>query len=413
MNTHNFASAKRPFSGLLAGILVISSLRFAIAEEQKPTLLGIDVLEARGFDALVGKQIGLITNQTGVNSKGESTADVLARAPKVRLVALFSPEHGIRGTIEHGRDVSDGIDTRTQLPVYSLYGKTQRPTPEMLNAIDAMVFDMQDVGSRYYTYLATMAMAMEEASKRGIEFIVLDRPNPLGGAVVEGPVADPSVKHITAYFSVPIRHGFTAGELAQWYNETAQVKAKVKVVPMLGWNRKYLWRDTQLNFVAPSPNIQTPEQALLYAGTGMFEATNLSVGRGTGQPFHLIGAPWIKGKNFFRRLSTESLPGLRVKRTSFIPSKELYEGEICNGVMIEITDPEAVRPVEAFVQIALVLRELYPSDFQLRWPEVARMTGTTDFEKLYTGKQSAQQIKDLFNQSAAKFVAERDKYLIY
>src|SRR5256885_1353899 len=237
----------------LAGPLSLAE----VSAVKKPVLVGIDVLEARGFDALQGKQVGLITNQTGVDSNGVSTADVLARTPRVRLVALFSPEHGIRGMVEHGQEIGDAIDPETHLPVYSLYGKTQKPSPEMLNAVDVLVFDIQDVGARYYTYLATMGMAMEEAARRGIEFIVLDRPNPVGGAILEGPVADPKVRHITAYYSVPVRHGLTAGELAQWYNQTAHLNAKVRVIPMIGWSRTQLWDDTGLDFVPPSPNIRT------------------------------------------------------------------------------------------------------------------------------------------------------------
>jgi uncharacterized protein YbbC (DUF1343 family) len=382
-------------------------------EENKRVVLGIDALQARGFDALQGKQIGLITNQTGRNSNGDSTADILAKAPRVKLIALFSPEHGIRGIIEHGQEIGDWVDPQIHVPVYSLYGKVQRPTPEMLNALDAVVFDIQDVGARFYTYLATMGMAMEEAAHRGIEFIVLDRPNPVGGAVVEGPVADPKVKHITAYFSVPVRHGFTAGELAQWYNDTAHLNAKLKVIPMLNWNRKSLWNETGLTFVPPSPNIQTPEQALLYCGIGMFEATNLSVGRGTPFPFLAVGAPWIKGKNLLRRLNAEAIPGVKFRKAEFTPTKELYAGQLCNGVTIHIVNPAILRPVDLFVHIACILRELYPNDFQLRWDEVARVTGTEDFERLYKAKQPDTAILQEFHKSADQFAADREKYLLY
>jgi uncharacterized protein YbbC (DUF1343 family) len=397
--------------GLL--LAALSTPLMAREVDKKPVLLGIDALEARGFDALQGKQIGLITNQTGVDSKGDNTADVLAHAPRVRLVALFSPEHGIRGTVEHGQQIGDAIDTRTHLPVYSLYGAVQRPTPEMLNALDALVFDILVVGVRYYTYLATMGMALEEAARRNIEFIVLDRPNPLGGAVLEGPPADPEVRHITAYYEIPIRHGFTAGELAQWYNETAHLNAKVKVVPMIGWKRPMLWADTGLKFVAPSPNIQTPEQALLYAGIGMFEATNLAVGRGTDNPFHIVGAPWIKGKNFIRRLNSENIPGVKFRRITFTPSKDVYAGQSCNGVVIHITHPAVLRPADIFVRIACILRELYPNEFQLRWDEVARVVGERDFEKMYKNNQPAQDIINVFHKKADKFAAGRDKFLLY
>ena len=397
--------------GLLA-LMLLPSARGAAAERNR-VLLGIDVLQARGFDVLQGKQIGLITNQTGVDSIGKSTADILARAPRVKLVALFSPEHGIRGIVEHGRQISDAIDARTHLPVYSLYGQTQRPTPEMLNAVDALVFDIQDVGTRYYTYITTMGLAMEEAARRDIEFVVLDRPNPLGGSVVEGPPADPHVRHFTAYYSIPIRHGFTVGELAQWYNETAGLKAKLKVIPMMGWDRKKLGKDTGLRFIPPSPNIQTPQQALLYAGIGMFEATNLSVGRGTDAPFWTIGAPWIRGKNFVKRLNAENIPGLKFKRAVFTPSKDVYEGQLCSGVTIHVTHPEDLRPVDAFVHIAFVLRELYPNDIQLRWPEIARVTGTFDFERVYQSNQTTADILTIFHQDAATFAAGREKFLLY
>ncbi len=385
----------------------------AAPPEKKPVLLGIDVLQARGFDVLQGKQVGLITNQTGQDSKGESTADILAQAPRVKLTALFSPEHGIRGTVEHGQQVGNAIDARTHLPVYSLYGDTQKPTPEMLNAIDALVFDIQDVGTRYYTYITTMGMAMEEAAQRDIEFIVLDRPNPLGGQRVEGPPADMKHKHFTAYYPIPIRHGFTVGELAQWYNETAGLKVRLKVIPMMGWNRTQLWNDTGLRFVPPSPNIRTPEQALLYAGIGMFEATNLSVGRGTSQPFLTIGAPWIVGKNFVKRLNSESIPGVRFKKMTFTPTKDQYVGQLCNGVTIQLQHPELLNAADLFVQIAFVLKELYPNDFQLRWPEIARVTGTEDFQKAYESKQAPQTVMDIFHREAEKFASEREKFLLY
>jgi uncharacterized protein YbbC (DUF1343 family) len=283
----------------------------------------------------------------------------------------------------------------------------------MLNAIDVLVFDMQDVGARFYTYLTTMGMAMEEAARRDIPFIVLDRPNPAGGAFMEGPVADPKVRHFTAYYSIPVRHGFTAGELAQWYNETAHLNAKVKVIPMIGWNRAYLWKDTGLHFTPPSPNIQTPEQALLYSGIGMFEATNLSVGRGTPRPFEVVGAPWIKGKNFIRRLNATDLPGVKFKKIVFTPTDDVYQGQLCSGVLIHITDPQAVRPVDVFVQMAAILRELYPNEFQPRWPEIARVTGTFDFEHWYQLKQPTSAILDVFHKSAVQFARDREKFLLY
>jgi uncharacterized protein YbbC (DUF1343 family) len=394
---------------LLALLPLLPSLLFA----QKKVLLGIDVLEAQGFESLKGKQVGLITNQTGVDSEGRSTADVLARAPGVKLIALFSPEHGIRGRIAHGQEVETIIDQKTHLPVYSLYGATQRPTPEMLNAIDVLVFDMQDVGVRFYTYITTMGMAMEEASRRGIPFMVLDRPDPLGGTVVEGMVLDPRIRHFTAYYSIPVRYGFTAGELAQWYNDTARLNAQVKVVQMINWKRPYFWEDTRLDFVGPSPNIQTPAQALLYAGIGMFEAANVSVGRGTDRPFFQFGAPWIDGQRLARLLQKARLPGVRFEPAEFVPESDLYAAQRCEGVRMKVLDREQIRPVDIFVTAACILRDLYPKEFVLRWDEIARVTGNYDFEHLFRINRPAIDMINIFHKSAQDFVKQREKYLMY
>lgn len=375
--------------------------------------LGIDLLEEQGFAALKGKQVGLITNQTGVNFKNRSTADILARAPGVKLVALFSPEHGIRGNREHGQPIGDTIDPKLHLPVYSLYGSVQKPTPEMLNAIDVLVFDMQDVGTRFYTYLTTMGMAMEAASQRGIEFVVLDRPNPLGGAVVEGQVLDTRIRHFTAYYSVPVRHGFTAGELAQWYREHGHLSLKLSVIPLRGWKRDMFWPETHIRFVPPSPNIKTPTGALLYSGIGMFEATNLAVGRGTSAPFQIIGAPWLNGTTLLAKLKALKLPGFSFSGTLFIPDKDIYEGQSCSGVRIDVTDPKLARPVDLFVHVACILREFWPKDFQPRWDEVARVTGSVDFEKMYTADKKPEEIIDLFHKSAEQFEKDRQSSLLY
>lgn len=380
---------------------------------KEPVLLGIDVLEKEDFAPLKGKQVGLITNQTGVDSDGRSTADILAKAPGVKLVALFSPEHGIRGQEEAGQSVGDTIDRRTHLPVYSLYGTVQRPTPEMLNAVDVLVFDMQDVGTRFYTYLTTMGMAMEAAAQRKIEFMVLDRPNPLGGMIVEGQTLDPRIRHFTAYYSVPTRHGLTAAEMARFYNQTARIQAKLTTIPMTGWKRDQLWEDTDLPFVPPSPNIPTPTAALLYAGIGMFEATNVAVGRGTDTPFERIGAPWMNGAVMARRLNDLKLPGVLFFQTIFQPEKDLYQGQMCSGVRIKVTNPLTVRPVDIFVHMAVLLRELSPKDFQPRWDEMARVTGSHDFEALYKFNKPAEDILNLFHKSSDQFLKDRQAYLLY
>ncbi len=376
-------------------------------------LLGIDSLEAQEFAPIKGKQIGLITNQTGRDSHGRSTADVLSRAPGVKLIALFAPEHGIRGQKEAGQAVGDAIDPKTHLPVYSLYGGAQKPTPEMLNSIDVLVFDMQDVGARFYTYLTTMAMAMEAAAQRHIGFLVLDRPNPLGGAIVEGQVLDPRIHHFTAFFTVPVRHGLTAGEMAKFYNATARIHANLSVVPVLHWKRSQIWDDTGLKFIPPSPNIRSPIEAILYAGIGMFEATNVGVGRGTDSPFERIGAPWIRGAELSRRLNLLGIPGVKFYQTIFEPEGDLYAGQLCSGVRMEVTNPSEVRPIDIFVQIACLLRELSPKDFQLRWDEVARVTGSHDFETQYKANKTAADILEVFHKSSDQFLKDRAPYLLY
>jgi len=392
--------------------LVLLTAPVTPANEPAPVLLGIDVLESQGFASLQGKQVGLITNQTGVDSRGRSTADILARAPGVKLVALFSPEHGIRGTREAGELVGDTIDSRLHLPVYSLYGSVQKPSPEMLNAIEVLVFDMQDVGARFYTYLTTMGMAMETASQRGIGFVVLDRPNPAGG-YVEGQVLDPRIQHFTAYYQIPVRHGFTAGELAGWYNQTHKLNVSLTVIPLKNWKRDMLWDQTGLPFVSPSPNIRNPTAALLYSGIGMFEATNISVGRGTESPFELFGAPWMDGKILAKRLNDLALPGLHFTPVQFTPTADVYKGELCAGVRIHIRDEAAVRPIDLFVYIACLVRELWPKEFQPRWDEVARVTGSQDFEHLYVQNKPPEDILAVFHKDAAEFVKTRDPYLLY
>lgn len=376
-------------------------------------LLGIDVLEKNGFQSLRGKRVGLITNHTGMDSRGRSTLDILHAAPGVKLVKLFSPEHGIRGDAEHGQIISDGKDAKTGLPVLSLYGKTNRPTADMLQGLDALVFDIQDIGTRFYTYTTTLACALEEAAKAGIEFIVLDRPNPITGTIVEGEPLDPSIKHFTAYLQVPVRHGMTAGEIANWHNKTAGLNAKLKVVKMEGWRRGMEWEDTGLKFRPTSPNIRTVTAAILYPGIGGFEATNVSVGRGTSEPFEILGAPWIEGKELIERLKFMSIPGFEFRSITFKPKADLYKGEKCRGVKVILKDRNVARPVDLFVHVFRVLTDLYPDDFKPRWDEVARVTGGAQFKDMIERGQSAETVTVQIRDAARKFEEARGPYLLY
>jgi uncharacterized protein YbbC (DUF1343 family) len=331
----------------------------------------------------------------------------------VKLIKLFSPEHGIRGNEEHGQIVSDGTDVKTGLPVLSLYGKTQRPTADMLQGLDALVFDIQDIGTRFYTYTTTLAYALEEAAKAGIEFIVLDRPNPITGTIIEGEPLDSSIQHFTAYLGIPVRHGMTVGEIANWHDKTAGLNAKLTVVKMEGWRRDMGWEDTGLKFRPTSPNIRTVTAAALYPGIGGFEATNVSVGRGTPKPFEIFGAPWIKGQELIEQLQFMRIPGFEFRTTTFKPKADIYKGETCRGVKVILVDEEAARPVDLFVHVFRILTDLYSDDFKPRWNEITRETGGTRFKDMIEQGQSAETMTLQIRDAAKKFEESRRPYLLY
>ena len=341
---------------------------------ETPVWTGLDVLREAGFEPLVGARVGLVTNQTGRARDGATTIDLLAAAPGVELVALFSPEHGIRGVMDG--PVSSSRDTRTGLPIHSLYGDTRRPTAEMLQGLDTLVVDLQDVGARFYTYATTMAYLLEAAAARGLRVMVLDRPNPIGGVDVEGPILDESSTGFTGYFPSPVRHGLTLGELARLFNTERGIGAELEVVAMRGWQRETWFDDTGLRWVDPSPNMRNLHQALLYPGIGAIEGSNLSVGRGTDTPFEQIGAPWIDGPELARELNTRRLPGVRVYPLRFSPSSSRFAGELCEGVFFIVTDRDAVRPVRLGLEVAAALYRLYGDQFDL--DAVARLLGSRD-----------------------------------
>jgi uncharacterized protein YbbC (DUF1343 family) len=322
---------------------------------------GLDVLEAQKFAPLHGKRVGLITNHTGVDTQERSTVQLLAHALGVQLVALFSPEHGIAG---HADDnVPSSKDASTGLPIYSLYGDHNRPTDEMLNGIDALVFDVQDAGVRFYTYTTTMGYCMEEAAKKGIEFYVLDRPNPIAGDVVEGPMLDADKTAFVAYFPLPVRYGLTIGELAQLFNTENHITVKLHVIPMKGWHRNYFFESTGLRWIPPSPNLRTLKGSILYPGLEILQNAGVSVGRGTEAPFEEFGAPWINGEEVATELNAKNLPGLRFANQRFIPVSGLYAGQHCGGVGIKVTDRAAVRSMRMGLEIAEILQKKYPANF--------------------------------------------------
>ena len=350
--------------------------------------VGIDVLREEGFARLRGKQVGLLTNQTGRARDGVSTIDLLHEASDVDLRVLLSPEHGLHGDLD--TTVTSSRDTRTGLPIHSLYGKTRRPTSAMLQGLDVLVVDLQDVGSRFYTYATTMAYVMEEATDRGIKVVVLDRPNPITGAVVEGPLLDddPAVRGFTGYFSMPVRHGMTIGELAHLFVQEQDLGTDLEVVAMRGWRRLFWFDETGLAWVNPSPNLRSLNQATLYPGIGAIEGTNLSVGRGTDMPFEQVGAPWIDGTRLALALNARGLPGVRFYPVSFTPRSSTYAGQDCGGIFHIIIDRRRLRPVRLGLEIAAALYRLYPGEFELA--AAARLLGSrAALDRLRSGADPA------------------------
>jgi uncharacterized protein YbbC (DUF1343 family)/CubicO group peptidase (beta-lactamase class C family) len=329
-----------------------------------PVLTGIDVLRSDGFALLRGKRIGLVTNHTGIARDGASTIDVLFGAKDVKLVALFSPEHGIRGTLDD--KVASSTDDKTGLPIYSLYGETRRPTAAMLQGIDALVVDLQDIGARFYTYTTTMAYVLEEAARARVPVVVLDRPNPINGFQIEGPALDKAQLGFTGYFApMPIRHGLTIGELARLFNAENKIGADLTVIAAKNWQRDEWFDETALPWINPSPNMRNLIQATVYPGIGAFETANLSVGRGTDSPFEQLGAPWIDGPALAEALNVRRIPGVRFYPVRFTPTASKYSGQACGGVFVIVTDRAALRPVRLGVEIAAMLHKMYGGTFEL------------------------------------------------
>src|SRR5262249_40977282 len=318
---------------------------------------------------------------------GLSTIDVLASAPGVKLAALFSPEHGIRGVLD--ASVPSTRDDKTGLPIYSLYGATERPTADMLTGLDAVVIDLQDIGTRFYTYMTSMAYMMEAAAARHIKVIVLDRPNPIGGITIEGPALDSAAVGFTGYLpAMPIRHSLTIGELAQLFNGERRIGADLSVVPLEHWSRDEWFDETGLGWVNPSPNMRTLYAATLYPGLGAFEMTNLSVGRGTDTPFEQIGAPWIDGARLTEALTARPPPGGRFPPVGFTPASSTYANQACQGVFITITDRTAVRPVRLGVEIVSAILKLFPGSLDV--DKAARLFGSSDgLRRLKAGEDPA------------------------
>ncbi len=379
---------------------------------------GLDRLLAEGYPPLEDKRIGLITNNTGVDKQLRSNIDLLHQHPGYQLAALYGPEHGVRGNAAAGEHVESYNDTRTGLRVFSLYGKSQRPTPTMLDGVDALVFDILDCGCRYYTFPYTMAYTMQAAAEHGIPYIVLDRPNPATGTRIEGNILKPGFESFVGLYPIPMRHGLTIGELALLFNAEFGIDCDLHVVRMDGWQREMWWEQTGSPWVMPSPNAPTPEFAIVYPGTCLFEGTNLSEGRGTTRPFQLIGAPWIVGEDWASTLNDLALPGVIFRPAWFTPTFSKHQGQLCGGVELHVVDREQFEPVRVALEMLATARKHYPSDFS--WQQ--SMNGRYFFDSLAGTDQlrhdlehgiSAAEIVVGWQDELTAFQEVRHKYLLY
>jgi uncharacterized protein YbbC (DUF1343 family) len=382
----------------------------SLAQAAEHTQTGIDVLEQQNFAPLRGKRVGLITNQTGVDSQGRRTIDVLAHADGIKLVALFSPEHGIAGQLDTA-NVANATDAATGLKIFSLYGDTRRPTDQMLQGLDALVFDIQGAGVRFYTFITTMGYCMEAAAQHKISFFVLDRPDPLGGDKIQGPMLDPSRISFVGYFRLPVIYGMTFGELAKMFNAENNLSLDLHVIAMKNWRRSQTFDQTGLTWIPPSPNLRTLNEAFLYPGVEILQPAGVSVGRGTDTPFEQLGAPWIHGDVLLKSLNSQQLPGVRFTVAGFTPNDGLYKGEACAGVRIEITDGAAFDSMRTGLEIADSLHRLYPERF-----EVTKLMDLLASQSTLNGLIAYQPPAAIIGSWAddlAQFRTLRAKYLLY
>jgi uncharacterized protein YbbC (DUF1343 family)/CubicO group peptidase (beta-lactamase class C family) len=374
-----------------------------------PVRCGIDVLVEDGFRPLRNRRVGLVTNHTGRTRGGASTIDVLARAPEVKLVKLFSPEHGIRGELDAA--VPDSRDEATGLPIISLYGDNRKPRPSDLEGIDTLVYDIQDVGARFYTYITTLGLVLEAAQQGGKKVVVLDRPNPIGGREVSGPLRDDDLASFIAYHRLPVRHGMTVGELALLYNSERRIGAELEVVRCRGWSRDDLYDRTGLVWVNPSPTMRSLTEALLYPGVGLLEATNLATGRGTDTPFERVGAPWIDPQPFAAALNAAQVPGVRFVPIEFRPTRRQYAGLRCGGVYLVVTDWSRFDPLRLGMTLAVQLRAQYRGPWQ---PEglLRLLANRAAYDEVLAGKP-VEEIIARWQRELAEFRRVRARYLLY
>jgi uncharacterized protein YbbC (DUF1343 family) len=396
---------------LLLGLLIHAGGAAASAQSVVP---GLEVLLTEQKSLIDGKRVGLITNHSGVDGKMRNGIDLLANTPGVKLTALFAPEHGIRGMVQAGGKVVDMTDERTGVPVYSLYGQTRRPTPAMLKDVDVLIYDIQDAGVRFYTYISTLGECMESAADKGIPFLVMDRPNPLADTVIEGRMLDIArFKSFVGAYPIPIRYGLTLGELAEFIKAGMGKDLKLTVVKMKNYKRSYWYDQTGLPWIAPSPNLPSLASVIVYPGMCLFEGTNVSEGRGTTQPFEMIGAPWLNGYKLAEELSALKLEGVLFRPAGFTPAFSKYQGEACQGIQVHVTDRRRFQSVRVALHILSLIRREYPSQFQWRDNSIDRLSGSDDVRKMIDQNTPVDEILASWAPELKKFDELRKKHFLY
>jgi len=379
--------------------------------------LGVDVFLARAYREYEGARIGLLTNQCGQTSDLQPTVDAFWQHEGINLVALFGPEHGVRGDLQAGAPVEDATDPETGLPVYSLYGPARKPTPQMLQQIDVLVFDIPDGGVRFLTYSSTLSLAMEAAAEAGVKVVVLDRPNPIRGDRVEGNVLDPAFSSFVGRFPLALRHGMTMGELARYFNEEFGIGCDLDVIPMEGWYRDRWLDETGSPWVMIGPNIPTLDAMTIYPGTCLIEGTNVSEGRGTTLSFQVIGAPWIDARALWSAMRELGLPGVTFRQAHFIPTFHKYVGEPCHGIQVYVTDRDLFRPVDLGLHLVATIRRLYPDQFAWRGSDPPlhfdRLMGTDTVRRQIDAGVEVEAILKSFEEPLKAFLPVREKYLLY
>jgi len=404
-------------------LILVAALIVGCGTPQGKVKTGADLLLEKHIKLIEGKRVGLVTNHTAVLSNGKHLADAIHEDGRATLVALFGQEHGVRGDAPAGDEITDTVDAKTGVPAYSLYGTINKPTKEMLKDVDVLIFDLQDVGVRFYTYISTLSYAMEAAAENKIPYIVLDRPNPIRGTWVEGFNRDDSLRSFVGLHPITMAHGMTIGELATMYNNEGWlkggIKADLKVVKMEGWKRSMWFDQTGLKWLPPSPNIVTLDAAILYPGTCLFEGANISEGRGTMNPFELIGAPYIDGTAWAKALAAENVKGVTFVPTDFTPkcipnmaTRPKRLGEKCGGVLVKVTNREVLEPVKVAVAMLVTAKKLYPDSLKWRG-SINRLSGTPAFKQAIDAGASVEKIVGMWKNDVEKFKKVRAKHLLY